>query len=293
MEVRSVFSRRRASARRSDGAAIRYRLVVLTAIGAVAQLWTPGAAAEQASETRAAPRERSRNDHRHGAATRGRFAGRADSDRHPQRRSARQGGTVPLRRSEPAFPQHEHPVRESAPDQHRGARPRQQPGQRRAGVERRRLSRRRVSRPARHGEPGSHRHRADLAVARPARHVVRQEHDRWRAEHRQPRTDVHAGSATGIIRWPVRRQQLLPVARRGVGSARRGPTRRTIVVREDVPRRLRRRRHQRQHAERHRTQRHARRSAVHADGVVEDPHRRRLQHGRFRLLRVGALQPWP
>ena len=54
MEVRSVFSRRGAL-RRSDGAAIRRRLVVLAAIGAVVQLWAPGAAAEQGSDTGAAP----------------------------------------------------------------------------------------------------------------------------------------------------------------------------------------------------------------------------------------------
>ena len=55
MEVRSVFSRRRWSLRRDDGAAVRPRLVALVAIGAVAQLWTPGVAAEQESETRVAP----------------------------------------------------------------------------------------------------------------------------------------------------------------------------------------------------------------------------------------------
>lgn len=54
MEVRSIFSQRRASLRRSDGAAIRHRLAALAAIGALAQLWTPGAAAE-ASEPRVAP----------------------------------------------------------------------------------------------------------------------------------------------------------------------------------------------------------------------------------------------
>ncbi len=200
MEVRSVFARQYSSLRPSDRR--RHPLPPHRFRRSRCGGTTVDAARRRGGREPASRRagKRGRNDHRHRTASGGRFAGRADPDRHAQRRRARQGGTVPLRGSEPAFPEHQHPVRKSAPDQHRGARPRQQPGQRRARIERRRVSRRRLPRPARHGEPGSHRHRADLVAARPARHAVRQEHDRRRAEHRQPRTDVHTGSATGIVR---------------------------------------------------------------------------------------------
>ncbi len=180
-----------------------------------------------------------RSHHRHGAAAAGERAGCAGRAVRGEGQVARSVLHAEYTGADHAGPRAQLFLCQSA--QHRLHHPgpwierrRGQPGERRAGAERRLLCRRRLPCPPGHGSVRLFRYRADRSPARPAGHAVRQEHHGGRDQHRLGRARLHQRREPRTQRG---RAPLRPGARFGNRAARRRYTGLSAIRHHHPPRR--------------------------------------------------------